>query len=181
MNEKSWHRGKALLEDSLPSEFLYDLGLYLQTCAHIELSICTLICECEGLVEGERNWLDRFQALQKLPQNDLLKELSRVVRSASKEVADQVGALVNWMRTYKQNRHIAAHGAFFREEPSGHVRVIYAHMEGTKDARVYRFEQARLTRKDSGELIEDADRILRSLFSIRAALEAQRRKASGNV
>ena len=135
-----------LVENYLPKQFIYDIGLYLQTIAHIEFSICTLILEIFEYEEGCTEWVLNLHRLRKLPQKELLSEL----RKASKRLPEQPGQglieLVEWMNTYKQNRHIAAHGAFYATERPGVLKVHYTHLSGDKENREYVAESAELTR-----------------------------------
>jgi len=167
-------RSKSILEQRLPPEFLYDLGLYLQTCAHIELLACALVCELEGLRIQTPEWRTRHLKLRKMRSSQLLEVLGSCAKRD--EVAQRIdtsilGELVAWMKVYIQNRHIAAHGAFFLT-PDGHLRVNYLHPSEGADPADYDVEKATVTRELADELIEDASRIHLSLWTILKAAGA---------
>jgi hypothetical protein len=111
-----------LLETFLSKQFIYDIGLYLQTIAHIEFSIGTLILEILGHKEGSNEWVAQLHRLRKLPQKDLLSELRKASIKLPEEPQKVLHGLVEWMNTYKQNRHIAAHGTFYVTDRPGVLR-----------------------------------------------------------
>lgn len=160
-----------LVESQLPRDFIYDLGLYLQTIAQIEYSICTLICALEALTEGSGQWAERHHQLRKLQQKELLTELRKAIRKLPDELAASFVELIHWIDTYKKNRHIAAHGAFYATDVPGVLKVHYTHATGEKSNPQYVPETAEITRIVSLELIGDADRILRNISEVRLAVQ----------
>lgn len=160
-----------LIENCLPQQFIYDLGLYLQTCAHIEVTVCDLICRAEGLETRSNSWLLRFNELRKQPIKDLVVEL-RSVRDRIVEIcAEDFTEFINWIDQYKLNRHIAAHGAFFQNVESGGLKVLYTHKRKVNGEVSYTEEETTISRELILSLIEDADRILRILVGIILQIE----------
>jgi hypothetical protein len=164
--DESTKRIKPLIETRLPPQFLYDLGLYLQTCAHIELNACTLICKIEGHKEHSLAFDTRFQELRKEPQKDLIVSLKRSFKVISEPHRSELMGLVDWIKSYSQNRHIAAHGAFWSMPGSTHIQVLYTHKKKVDGKVSYHAEETQLSRDVVRNLIYDADRILRVVFSL---------------
>lgn len=54
-----------------------DLGVYLQTCAHIEVTACLFICKVEALDFMSQDWKTRFHSLRKLGISELIKALRK--------------------------------------------------------------------------------------------------------
>jgi len=167
-------KAERVLEELLPRELLYDLGLYIQTCAHIELYICALICEMEDLKIHSDTWIERHVGLRKMPTESLLKALRRTGESATHKdmiPRDQFNELVDWLLQYVSNRHIAVHGAFFKT-PENEFRVNYWHLDKSQTPHVRQIEQTVITHDLAHDLISDADRILRILFGVLKTLRA---------
>lgn len=158
---------KPLVEEYLPKQLIYDLGLYLQTCAHIEVSVCSLILTVETFSANNSILTKRFHELRKKPIGDLIRLLRAVAEQLDGEWSTFLVALSDWVDTYKLNRHIAAHGALYIDKNnSSEIRVLYTHVKKDHGQKVYYPEETVLTQKLVMELIEDADRILRSVVSL---------------
>ncbi|MEL7026963.1 MAG: hypothetical protein AAGO57_07015 [Pseudomonadota bacterium] len=158
-----------LLEEILPRQFIYDIGLYLQTCAHIELTTCSLICRLEKQDEGSDMWWARFHELRKFSIKDLVRQLKQASRSLDDTLQRDFDDFVGWIDTYKINRHIAAHGAF-QSMPGGNMRVHYTHIEKINGQKVYTKEETVLSRQEILDYVYDADRILRTLSGLDNAI-----------
>lgn len=110
--------------------------------------------------------------MRKLSQKELLAEIKRSAKSLPISVHNQLIALVTWMDTYKHNRHIAAHGAFYQSSTTGTLKVLYTHISGPKNNLTYEPNNDEVTRETLVSGIDDADRILRELFDLRKAIES---------
>lgn len=110
-------RSKLHVEGILPKEFLYDLGTYLQTCAHIELVTAALVVCLKGELSSEDDWYTHYSRIRKLPTKDLIKKL-RSSANAAVEFGFNKDLLVlcDWLTRFTSNRHIAVHGAFFLQQ-----------------------------------------------------------------
>ncbi|SDD09432.1 hypothetical protein [Ruegeria marina] len=158
MDELFPDRGTAI-EGLLPKEFTYLLGLYLQTCAHIELLTSALVVFLGGLRLENENWFDAYCQVRKLTTKELNKELKK-----SSELAKEFGfsedlyALSDWIERFVQNRHMAAHGAFFGTS-QGFLRVDYVTNIGSRSNPKFRRQTSAVTRELVDEALKDADRI----------------------
>ena len=164
---------RALIEDFLPREFLFDLGVYIQTCAHIELMTSTLICHIEGLARGSKNYIFRSNELRKLSTSELLKQMSKSNFFTDPNLRSEFDQLVAWMRKLSKNRHIAVHGAFYDPEKSGVIEVNYWHKSGSRNNPLFTKETNKIDRAAALELINDADRILRIVFHLQKEIAAR--------
>jgi hypothetical protein len=161
-----------VLEETLPSQFIYDIGLYLQTCAHIEISACGLICEIEQLEMESDAFLLRFHELRKLAIAELIKAIGKSAEALSDDKSDSLKLLADWIANNKRYRDIAAHGAFYFDSKLQRIRVLYTHKTGPRANPEYHPETASLTREQILEHIFDADRILRILNGMRVAISS---------
>ena len=150
-----------LIESQLPKQFIYDLGLYLQTCAHIEVGACSLICTLEGHKGSNTGHNPRFHELRKLPLKQLIGQLSESGRHLPQEHQEGLDKLTDWIKRFQNNRHIAAHGAFYPSAHSSTLKVLYTHKFKDHGRTKYRSEDIEIERSLVLELIADADRILR--------------------
>ena len=155
-----------LVEENLPKQFIYDLGLYLQTCARIEVSCCALVCTLEIVTGGSAEWHSRFSELRKLPIKDLIKTVKSKSRKLPTGYASELVELMDWLDRYQINRHIAAHGAFYRNDTDQSLKVLYTHKKKEAGETHYRHEETEVTREMVLGFIADADRILRQVETL---------------
>ena len=110
--------GKRYVEYLLPDEHLYSLGVYAQTCAHIEYYICSAICIIEGLGEEDDRWYKRHDELRvKRP-----KQLASEIRKSLLHFKDDDSwkryfeDLSSWLSSEENvdARHLAIHGRHYR-------------------------------------------------------------------
>ncbi len=158
MKEQFPERSTAI-EGLLPKEFVFDLGLYLQTCAHIELLASALIVCLKGLTPENKDWFEQYCQVRKLSTKELIKEFKEASKLAKNFGFDEdLSALSDWIKRFVQNRHMAAHGAFFGS-PYGFLRVDYVTNTGSKKAPNFKRATSAVTRENIGEALQDADRI----------------------
>jgi hypothetical protein len=160
-----------LVSETLPDQFLFDLGAYLQTCAHIEIAACDLVCAVEGCRPQSAEWRDRFHKLRKVKTSDLLPILRRCSERLPDPLPSQFRDLVDWIQQYSTNRHIAVHGAFFNSEETGKLRVLYTHKRNNGGTFEYFPEETKIDRELVIGILDDADRILRILTGLVIAID----------
>ena len=162
---------KTSISRFLPEEFLLSLGAYLQTCAHIEQMSCALIT-CLNL--GSPNtpgWFESYCEKRKLGTSALLKELRKASDNASNYgFSEKLCELCLWMERFKENRHMAAHGAFFAS-PNGFLRVDFVRDQGSKKSPNFQRERTAITRDMVEEVCADADRIYLVLMGMLEKIE----------
>lgn len=160
-----------LVEAHLPQQFIYDLGLYLQTCAHIEVAVCSLLAEIECRLDGRVKKADKFHELRKVPIGDLTRLLGKKSKHLDGEWGEFLEAISELVGRYKENRHIAAHGAFFVKQPEKTLKVLYTHKVRNHGKVFFRPEETEISRELVLELIADADRLLRHLSFVAQDVE----------
>ena len=154
------------VEGLLPQDFIYSLGVYLQTCAHIEQTSCVLLSSLDTADINTQAWLDRFNICRKMGAKDLLKELKKANVSAEKHgFGNELEELRLWIEQYTENRHIAVHGAFVCS-PSGFLRVDYVKKRKSGDCITYENIRVPVTKELVDQLISDADRIYKILLGM---------------
>lgn len=156
---------KTIVESYLPQQFLYELGVYLQTCAHIELAACATVCASEGLSIRSDEWNQRFFALRKLPMKELIKQLRVIEKRLPDKLRPDFHDFFNWIDKYSLNRHIASHGAFM-DAGEGLLRVQYVHQVVDHGTKKYTEEMTQIDRSLVISSIKDADSILRILSGL---------------
>jgi hypothetical protein len=164
-------KSKLLINETLPDQFLYDLGAYLQTCAHIEITACDFICAIEGFRPQSEGWKQRFHKLRKVKTSDLIPILRKCSESLPDPMPSQFREFVEWIDRYSINRHIAVHGAFFNSEEDGYLRVLYTHKVRNGSDFDYVPEESKIDRGLVLEILNDADRLLRILTGLVSAID----------
>lgn len=164
-------RSKLHVEGILPKEFLYDLGTYLQTCAHIELVTAALVVCLKGELSSEDDWYTHYSRIRKLPTKDLIKKL-RSSANAAVEFGFNKDLLVlcDWLTRFTSNRHIAVHGAFFCSK-GDFLRVDYPRNTGSKNEPNYTKNREAITKEVVSEAVLDADRIYLILLGMIGKIE----------
>ena len=159
------------IENVLPREFIFSVGKYLQTCAHIEMWACVLINCLDGARPDDEKWFDSFCNLRKLPTNELTRKLGS---SASKAepfgFSEDLKILCDWIRRFTDNRHIAVHGAFFGT-PNGFLRVDYVRKSGPQKSPVFEPVRTPITQEIVDSVCHDAERIHAILIGMIETIE----------
>lgn len=160
-------REKLAIEKLLPDLFIYQLGAYLQTCAHIELASCALItCLEHDFKADPKIWMHHYSSTRKLNTKDLIKRLRASVEKAEEHgFADALETLAAWIERFVGNRHMAAHGAFFGS-PHGYLRVDYVTNSGSRKNPNFVQNRAPITPEIIKEVVKDADDIFLTLIDM---------------
>lgn len=151
------------VQELLPDQFLFQIGAYLQTCAHIEVAACNFICTVEGLQPYSPKWLDRFHPLRKKATSYLIKVLKRSAKRLPDHLANRFMEFVAWIEKYSLNRHIAVHGAFRSLTQDGPFRVEYTRKVTMDGVIKYEHEMDEIDQALIKTALEDADRVLQTL------------------
>lgn len=158
------------LEKTLPAEFLYTLGLYLQTCAHIELASCALIACLSGIRPKDQNWQEAYVKNRKLPTAELIRSLKQMSSEAEKYGFEtELVSLCDWIERFKDNRHMAVHGAFFGS-PSGFLRVEFIRNAGTRKKPDWQETRTAITKEMVDDVVKDANAIYLILLGMIEAI-----------
>jgi len=165
------NKNKLAIEQFLPADFLYLIGAYLQTCAHIEQATCALITCLGGLRPADQEWFKKYCETRKLPTSELLKSLRASSDDASEfGFAEELRSLCDWVENFKSNRHMAAHGAFVGSQDE-FLRVDYVHNTATRKNPNYEREHTAITRNLVEDACSDANRIYLIVLGLLETIE----------
>lgn len=166
-----------VVESFLPREFFGDLGLFLQTCAHIEQVASAIVTTLDiGAPPDQKisdigsfeSWMESyFKVRKKMKLRDLNLKIkpSRMplkVREDQKSVRalEQIGHV---LREIADIRDMAAHGAFIAvANQSAFFRTDFIHYNSGQIVRA----RDPITQEKVHEIIRIADVVLKSLIGI---------------
>jgi hypothetical protein len=166
----------ALVERMLPARFLTELGIYLQSAAHLELAVWQIVMYSDGQFEPEPNILIEYLETKKHTPV-LVDQLKKSVAKLPPSIGIRVSMLASKISQGLQNRNLAAHGAFFVDSSSSNLHVSHYYAEGKKPNRKWYEANERIPRRTIVQAIEEIDGLLREAVSIRNAIEKQGNKA----
>ena len=160
----------------LPAQFLLDLGVYMQTAAHIELAIWQTTMHAEGIdlhsAEEHRNYIEI-----KFKTGLLVKRYRECASRCPPEIAARIRAVVDHVEEGLETRNLAAHGVFFWEDEAiGKIGAAHYYARGKiKDGTRQVFEIIEpITRELAEETLRIADQQLHEVIAIRTAVIAWR-------
>ncbi len=150
---------KLAVEKLLPEKFIYQIGVYLQTCAHIEVASSALIATLEGKTPKDEEWLKQYYSIRKLPTAKLIKRLTEAhSRAEDYGFSSEIKQLAEWIKEFVGNRHMAAHGAFFGS-PNEFLRVDFVEKTGGQKLPVFEPNRTAITASLVDDAIKDANGI----------------------
>lgn len=162
---------RTIVEGMLPSQFLLDLGTYLQTAAHSELAVWQTIMHAEGTAP---NSVQDFQAAVglKLRTSELIERFKACAGFCPPFIAARVRSVASIYADRLEVRNLAAHGAFFVEDQSeGTLCVCHYFMRGRgKDREVMQVNQT-VSQQDANDAIRLANELLHELIALRQLVE----------
>ncbi|WP_146204905.1 hypothetical protein [Jannaschia seohaensis] len=150
----------------LSRDYLYKLGVYVQSCAHMEKLCSEIVCLSQGLAVETKAFEDKANSLRLLPTSELITELSKAAKSERLTSVDSssLSSMAGWLHRYVHNRHLAVHGAHLLH--GSNVRIEAAPKKGRSgwfntEIRVI------------DELVADVDRLLRELTHLHKRLSSE--------
>jgi hypothetical protein len=163
---------KYLVEEMLSSRFLLELGIYLQTCAHIELAVWQIILEARG-VSTTAATVPVAHVVTKLNTERLRKELRTAATLVHAPLGLRIHALSNEIDDGVLNRNAAAHGAFHTDHIAGSLHVAHFFAVGKGRARQFFSIEEPVLQEVIDEAMDTADRLLREAVDIRTKLQGR--------
>ncbi len=165
---------RTIVEGMLPSQVLLDLGTYLQTAAHGELTVWQIIMHAEGT---DPNSVQDFQAAVglKLRTSELVARFKACAGFCPPFIAARVRSVASTYADRLEVRNLAAHGAFFVEDQSeGKLGVCHYFTRGRgKDREVMQVDQT-VSQHDVNEAIRLANELLDDLIALRQLVKVWR-------
>ncbi|UMA67310.1 hypothetical protein LVO79_21185 (plasmid) [Roseivivax marinus] len=169
---------KTLVESMLPASILLKQGIYIQTCAHIEIAIWNIIEIAKGYDMNDDD--QRIAHLKrKMSVYTMAKELHDAAREPHPSIAIRMHALANRVESGLRNRNMAAHGAWFLDKNSGYLKVEHYFPNGPQRHGDWRRDIGRYSPRQVDMEIEAADLLLREACEIRDLLEKATNRTSG--
>lgn len=151
----------------LPHEFLFDLGSYLQTAAHIELAVWTTTVHADG-VDLQSADQHREYAAIKISTHALLERFRKSAANCPDTIADRIKTLADEISIGLEPRNMAAHGAFFPNVDSpGTLGTAHYFARGRgKERQIFEATQT-ITRSDVENALNVADQLLTDIIKLR--------------
>jgi hypothetical protein len=157
---------RTIVERMLPQEFLVDLGTYLQTAAHIELTVWQTMMYADGadLTSAE---VHREYVEIKLTTWQLLKRFRKSAENCPPELGDRILTIAGEIAIGLEARNMAAHGAFFLDQhnPGALATAHFMARGQRKNREVFEASQT-VTREDVTNVIRVADKLLTDVIAL---------------
>lgn len=154
----------------LPARFLTQYGVYLQTCAHIEKT-CWDIYRLADPKAKELESKDSYSLIKdKLSTAGLLKKFKACAKHCSVPLQMRILTAHNQILDGVESRNTAAHGAWFLEEKTQHLRVEHYFIRKGDPQGTWRFYDEPIVQKTLDETLETADSLLSELIDIKITL-----------
>ena len=162
-----------LVEQMLPARVLTEIGIYLQSAAHLELTIWQIIMYADGEFLPEKEKLINYLEIKKVTPT-LLKEIKSSVSKVPPKLGIRLAELAKKLEVGLINRNYAAHGAFFLDPPTMSLRASHYYPQGKGSNRTWYEASGSLNRRQVSNAIEEIDALLREAVEIRIELEKSR-------
>lgn len=145
-----------LIDQYLPEKYLLDLGRYVQTCAHIEHSVCLVICQIEGQDLNHNAGKERHDDLRLLSTKDLIKQFSQTTRKFESDAWEPYfSELTAWFYRTIDTRHLAIHGRHYFED---HTLKVQAPLRKGRAQRIQT-----VSSNDIEGALKSADDVLKAI------------------
>jgi hypothetical protein len=169
---------RTIAERMLPSQFLLDLGVYLQTAAHIELAVWQITMYAEGCdlssVEEFRGYVEL-----KLGTKGLLQRFRHSGSGCPENIAARMLDISDQIARGLETRNLLAHGAFFVDDPStGSLGAAHFFARRQGSARELFEVRQTVVQVDIEKAILQADQVLHAVIALRTDVIAWRYPAS---
>lgn len=160
---------KTLVEEMLPARLILDIGIYLQSAAHLELAIWQIVMVVEKVDQSSVKQLTSSLETKKITRR-LVKALRCCSSKCHPSIGIRISALAGEIERGLEVRNLAAHGAFYCDDDSESIGVAHYFRRGEGSNKQW-FEQIeKIPQRQVNAAIEDIDRLLREAVGIRTAL-----------
>ncbi|UWQ96437.1 hypothetical protein K3728_04155 [Rhodobacteraceae bacterium M385] len=162
------------VERLVPSEFLLKLGIYLQTCAHIELAIWQIALEANG--EDTDAELVKTEFVDwKLSTSALTKRLQQASAKVDAKIGLRIWLLNAAVRDGLLNRNAAAHGAFYSSQDNNSLKVSHYFSQGRGSSKRYFSAEESVDQDEIDRVLFEANCTLLDAIEVRDMLKASNR------
>ena len=160
-----------LVEKMIPAQLLLQVGIYMQSAAHLELAVWQIVMAADNsgppTVERFRDHL-----ATKAFTPSLIKSLRRSAELVPPQLGIRIKVLASRISEGLETRNLVAHGALIRKGDS--VAVSHYFSRGKKADRVWYEAQDKITARQAREAIDEIDRLLREAIDIHTDLRRLR-------
>lgn len=146
-------------------------GIYLQTCAHIELCTWRIVQMVDGIDPSSRAQIEKFVRL-KLNTRNVVARLRQSAVKCYAPLGIRLLLLAERIHSGLPNRNMAAHGAW-KLHASGQMEVEHYF---TNKAKELRYVSERFGNRAIVAALEDADLILREAILLHEAFVSRNRR-----
>ena len=158
---------RTIVERMLPSQFLLDLGVYMQTAAHIELAVWQVTLHIEGFDPHSAKKHPNYVSL-KLNTQELLRRFRGCGGVCPQALAHLIHDVAERVAEGIETRNLAAHGAFFWDsETEGTLGAAHYFARGRGGDRQFLEVQQTFSRATVDETIQVANQLLHDVIALR--------------
>jgi hypothetical protein len=162
-----------LVEKLLPSDFLLQQGIYLQTCAHIELSLWQIVQLADGYDLGTAPEIEHYLKIKRQTRS-IVKAARQAVCKLPAPLGVRLAVLARQIGEGIDGRNLVVHGAWFSSPKSDRFNVEHYYSKKTNGLEEWFFVDQTISRRQIALAVEDANRVLLEAVAIRENLRAQR-------
>jgi len=163
-----------LVEEMLPARVIAEIGIYLQSAAHLELAVWQIVMYADGEFEPvQQKFIDYLEVKKVTPK--LVSQLKKSVPKLPPHLGIRISILATNIENGLVNLNLAKHGAFFLDKSE--LGVAHYYPQGRGSDRKWFKPNEKVSRRVISTAIEEIDGLLREAVSIREAIEAGRSKS----
>lgn len=165
-----------IIEGMLSDRFLYRLGVYAQSCAHIEKVLWHVVLLGQGI---DATGPGHLQAMRLRKHNpDLLSEAKRTAKTIDKDIGQALAGIVAEIEGELYVRHMAVHGAWHTHQSGESHTCEYFRDFGPKGAPDWRAYTNAISDQEIEEAISTVDGLLRRSLEVWQKLQDTKRVKS---
>lgn len=162
------------IEEFLPKEFLLKQGIYVQTCAHLEMILWRVLRHAGDLNLDDEDGFHAAMTARKR-NTELLKRMRRTLDSLSSDHASELQPILDQIESELFVRHMAVHGAWLQK---GNIfRCEYYENKGTSKQPNWHTHDYDISYPDIDEAIQTVDGMLLRASKVWLELEIQNEKS----
>ena len=162
---------KSLVENFLPSRLLLQQGIYLQTCAHIELVAWRLVQMVNGVDVNSTADIEKYLKL-KLQTRQIVDQLKEAALRCPAPIGLRMLLLARRLNEGLMSRNMVAHGAW-RLHSTGRLEVEHYYRGADK---TFRYVSQRFGARQIEAAVEDADLLLREAVDLHDYFRSDNRR-----
>ncbi|MFC3088275.1 hypothetical protein [Tabrizicola soli] len=162
-----------IIEGMLSEGFLYRLGVYAQTCAHIEKVLWHVVLLGQGIDVSDEPDFQRAMRIRKV-NRDLLSEAKDAAGKIKPNIGKILVGIVSEIESELYVRHMAVHGAWHTHPPGESHTCEYFRDVGPKGAPDWRAYTDAITDQEIDGAISKVDDLLRRALDVWQELKASK-------